>query len=367
MQLFRYILLFCSFVTLFPGCSKVPEVKPPTPAIKVTATKVERGDIPKYLYVSGPLRFIANTTVSAEVSEQVESIEVTDGQAVEQGQILLVFDDAKIREIVKEAEHALARDEALLKFGKAEYEKNLALLESGAVSQTAFDQKLSVYENLVARVDMDRAALAKAGEDLKETKVKAPIPGRISKRYVEKGDWVDAGGRLFRISDYRKIYLEAHVSDLALAKLDIGKVFGEGVDATVKVDSYPDRTFEGKLTYIEPVAGQSRLFEIRIYMENKDMRLLDGMHGRARIGFNTHANKLKIPLGALLDEIRDNHPNSVFVIDDNMRAQFTRIRVGITTRTVAEVEEGLKEGDTVILKGKEVLTSGLKVEPVESL
>lgn len=81
---------------------------------------------------------------------------------------------------------------------------------------------------------MDRAALAKAKEDLNETRVKAPIAGRMSKRYVEKGDWVSAGGKLFRISDYQKIYLEAHVSDLDLAKLDVRKILKEGVDAEVK-------------------------------------------------------------------------------------------------------------------------------------
>lgn len=132
MHIPRIIFLLIAMSLLFTGCSKQEAKKPPPPPIKVTTAKVVRGDLAKNLHVSGPLRFIGNTTVSAEVTAQVESIEVSDGQAVGLSQLLLVFDDAKIREIVNEAEYALRRDEALLKFGKAEYEKNLTLLKSGS-------------------------------------------------------------------------------------------------------------------------------------------------------------------------------------------------------------------------------------------
>ncbi len=366
MRIHLTIFLLIMLLLVLPGCSKKEAHKPPPPPIKVTTETVVRGDMAKNLHVSGPLRFIANTTVSAEVSAQVNSIEVADGQAVKQEQLLLVFDDVKIREIVNEAEYALRRDQALLRFGKADYEKNLTLLKSGSVSQTVFDQKLSVYENLVARVQMDEAALAKAQEDLKDCRVKAPIPGRISKRYIEKGDWVTSGGKLFRISDFRQIYLEAHVSDLDLAKLDVRKILKQGVEATVVVDSYPSETFTGKLTYVEPVAGQTRLFEIRIYMDNREMRLLEGMHGRGRIAFDRVRNKLKIPLTTLLDEIRENYRNTVFVVDNDNRAHVKKIQLGMTNRQYAEVTDGLKEGDMLVQRGKEVLTSGLLVEPVES-
>ena len=74
------LTIICVVLALF-GCSKHKEQKPKAPPIKVVATKVERGDLAKRLHVSGPLRFIANTTVSSEVAAQVKSIEVNDGQA----------------------------------------------------------------------------------------------------------------------------------------------------------------------------------------------------------------------------------------------------------------------------------------------
>ncbi len=364
---YRLIIISLFICIIFTGCGKKEKKKPVAPPIKITTAKVEKGDLNKYLHVSGPLRFTANTTVSAEIEAQVESIEVTDGQIVEQGRPLLVFDDSKIRETVKEAEQALKRDEALMKFGKAEYEKNLSLFKSGAVSRTAFDEKLSIYDNLKARVEMDRASLASAREDLKDTQVKAPIRGRISKRYVEIGDWVTRGTNLFRISDFTKIYLEAHVSDLAIARLNPKKIFKNGIEAQVLVDSYPGKVFKGELTYIEPVASESRLFEIRIYMDNNDMLLLEGMYARGKIALEKLQGKLKIPVNALLDEIQDNNYNTVFVINKENIAELTRIQLGATNRNFAEVRTGIKEGQTVALKGKEILTSGVKVEPVDEL
>lgn len=359
----RVLCLLIMLLMVLPGCSKTPERKPRARPVKVDVAKVQRGDLSKRLHVSGPLRFIANTTVSAEVTAQVKTIRVADGEAVYEGQLLLVFDGIKIKETSIHAASTLQKDQATLEFNKKEYEKNLSLLKSGSVSQTALDEKLSAYHTALAQVQMDHAALAKAMQDLRKTRVKAPITGRISKRYIEPGEWVEEGGKLFKISDYRKIYLEAHLSDLDLAKLDVKKILNEGIDAGLTVDSYPDRSFQGKLSYVEPVAGEARLFEIRIYVDNEDMTLLQGMFGRAVIAHNKLKNVLKVPLVALLESRRGNDLNRVFVVDSENKVLLTSIKIGKTNRIYAEVREGLKEGDVVVTRGKEVLTTGQAVEP----
>jgi len=347
---------------IFAGCSEKRETKPPAPAIKVGVAPIEKGTIEMRLHVSGPLRFIGHTTVSAEVSAQVKSILVEDGQAVNQGQLLLVFNDTKINENAILAASTLQRDEAVLAFNKAEYEKNLKLFKTGSVSQSVHDQKLSAYETSRAQVEMNRAVLAKAMEDMKKTRVKSPIKGRVSKRYVDKGDWVSEGGKLFQISDYSKIYLEAHLSDIDLAKLHIKKIYEEGTDAEVHVDAYPRRVFKGRLTYIEPVADEHNLFEIRIYMDNSEMALLQGMFARGKITFDTLKDVSRIPLTALLDPVRTHDQNTVFVVGPDNKAVLTKVKIGTVNRVYAEILEGLKKGDMVVVKGKEVLTAGHTVD-----
>lgn len=351
---------------LVQACSRTPQKKPPPPPMRVVAAQVEQGDLEQQLDVSGGLQYIANTTLSAEVSAQVKEIPVQDGQKVDEGQLLIVFDDTKIKETSIQAASNLKKNEAVLEYNKSEWEKNQGLVKSGAISQTVYEQKLSAYQNSLAQVEADRSAFNKALDDLKKTRVKSPITGRLAKRYVEKGDWVTEGGKLFLISDYRKVYLEAAVSDVDLARLNIKKVLQEGLDAEVTVDSYPGQLFSGRLTYIEPVANEARLFHIRIYLENPEMMLMQGMFARGRIVVHTLAGVLRIPVTALLDQIRNNDYNTVFAVDKEGKAQLTRVKIGVNNRRYAEVLEGLKRGDVVVTGGKEVLTTGQPLKMSES-
>jgi membrane fusion protein, multidrug efflux system len=359
----RMAIAFMLVLVIFTACAQKEEKKPAPPPMKVGAVNVDKGNIEQLLDLSGSLSFVANTTVSAEVSAQVKSLEVEDGQAIEEGQLLLVFDDTKIKETANQAAANLQKDEATLTYNKIDWEKNQELYKSNSISQTQYEQKLSNYQNSLAQVDADKAVLAKAKEDLKKTKVKAPISGLLSNRYVEKGDWVSEAGKLFMISDHSRVYLEAFLSDIDVGKLNVKKIIAEGVDGEVTVDSYPGKVFKGKLTYIQPVANVGRLFQVRIYLDNPDMLLLQGMFARGRTVFKVIPNVVRVPLESLLEQIRDNDYNTVFVVDGEKKAVLTRIKIGSTDPKFAQVVEGLKPGDTVVVQGKEILSSGQPLDP----
>lgn len=355
----RFSVPFALVIALIlTGCSDKKETIPPPPPMKVGAMAVDRGPITIGLQVSGMMKFAANTTLSAEVSAQVESIEVEDGQLVAAGQILLKLDQTKIKEAAEQASANLKRDEASLSFSRSELERNKGLFESGSVSHSVYEQKLTAYQNAVSQVDADRALLARAREDLKKTQVTSPVSGVLSKRYVEKGDWVSEGKRLFQISDYQRIYLEAFITDLDVGKLSVKKIRSEGENAEVTLDAYPGETFSGRLTYIEPVANDNRLFEIRIYVDNADMSLLQGMVGRGRIVVRTIPDVLRVPVVGLLNEIRPDADNAVYCVDPDNRARLTQIKVGEINHAYAAVLDGLSEGNPVVVQGKEVLSSG---------
>ncbi len=282
----------------------------------------------------------------------------TDGQLVKEGELLLKLEEKKIKEAAAQASANLKKDEASLVFNKSELEKNKGLYDSGSVSHSIYDQKLTTYQNSIAQVDADKALLERALEDLKKTRVTAPITGVLSKRYVERGDWVSEGKRLFQISDYHRIYLEAFITDLDVGKLSLKKIRSGGQQAEVTLDCYPGEIFTGRLTYIEAVANDNRLFEVRIYVENSDMRLLQGMVGRGRVVVKTIPEVLRVPVVALLDQNRSNGDNSVYLVGHENKAQLTRIKIGESNERYAAVLAGLKEGDVVVVQGKEVLSDG---------
>lgn len=361
----RIIVAFILFTLCFGACAQKQEKKPPPPPMKVGTLKVDKGNIEQILDLSGSLSFTANTTVSSEVAAQVKSIEVADGQPIEVGQLLLVFDDTKIKETANQASANLQKDEATLTYNKLEWEKNLELYKSGSISQTQYEQKLSNYQNSLAQVEADRAVLSKAMQDLKKTNVKAPIGGLLSNRYIEKGDWVSEAGKLFMISDHSKVYLEAFLSDIDVGKLSVNKIITEGVDGEVTVDSYPGKAFAGKLTYIQPVANVGRLFQVRIYLDNPEILLLQGMFARGRTVYKVIPDVVRVPLDSLLEQIRENDYNTVFLVGPETKAVLTRIKIGSTDPKHAHVLEGVKPGDVVVVQGKEILSSGQPLDPVE--
>jgi len=352
------IFLLILILLLGPACSDRRDKTPPPPPVKIGAAPVDKGSITIGLQLSGVMKFAANTTLAAEVSAQVAAIEVEDGQLVREGELLLKLEEKKIKEAAAQASANLKKDEASLAFNKSELEKNKGLYDSGSVSHSIYDQKLMTYQNSIAQVDADKALLERALEDLKKTRVTAPITGVLSKRYVERGDWVSEGKRLFQISDYHRIYLEAFITDLDVGKLSLKKIRSGGQQAEVTLDCYPGDVFTGRLTYIEAVANDNRLFEVRIYVENPDMRLLQGMVGRGRVVVKTVPEALRVPVVALLDQNRSNGDNSVYLVGNENKAQLTKIKIGESNSRYAAVLEGLKEGYAVVVQGKEVLSDG---------
>lgn len=363
----QVLTIMTVLVALFSGCGQKQEKRLPPPPIKVGVATVDKGDLEHALDVSGNLQFMANTTVSSEVAARIKSLEVRDGQRVQKGQDLLVFDDSIIRALVDQARGNLQKEEATLAFTKTEWEKNSPLLQSGAISQSTYDQKLSVYQNAVGQVEAGKGALAKATEDLKNTVVKAPITGLLSCRHVEVGDWVSVGGKLFQLSDYTTVYLQAFMTDKDIGKLNVDQVVrqGVGIDAQITADPFPEQTFVGKLGYVQPVMDQNRLFEVRIYIKNDDMKLLQGMFARGRIVAKRIQDVVRVPISALLERVRNDQANAVVLVGEEDKAELKQVRLGSIDALHAEVIDGLKPGDRVVVSGKEVVNSGQPLKPME--
>lgn len=351
-----------SLALLIGSCSPQEGKKHEPPPVKVAAAKVERGDIELPLLLTGNLTYNADAVIAARVAAQVTSRDVRDGQIVTKGQLLVRLDETEIKDVSNAAMEDLKKHQARCDYLKTEWEKNRVLFKTGAISEIQYDQKHSTYRNALAQVEADKALLAKAKQDLIWTKVKSPIHGVLSQRYVEIGDWVAKGQKLFEISDFDPIYLKAFLADRDVARLRFKEACPEAIETDVTVDAYPKKTFKGRITYVGPAADRGRVFEVRAYMDNPNMLLREGMYARARVVPERLKGVLRIPLTALNDKIRPNEDNTVFVVQKDSRVRLRRIAIGANDARYVQVRKGLKEGDVVVVYGKEILSTGVRVD-----
>jgi len=207
-----------------------------------------------------------------------------------------------------------------------------------------------------ARADVKRAeaTLSQLREQLSYTTVVAPIDGIVLSRDVEVGDAVSsilvmgsAATLVMTIGDTREVYVKGKVDES-----DIGKVF-LGQPARIRVESFKDKTFEGKVTRISPMGVEKdnvTTFEVRVSIDNPGGELKALMTANAEMILDEHKNVLNVPESSLIYD--QSKSASVEIPDEKMKDGKRKIAVkaGISNGAKTEILSGLNEGQQVVLQ-----------------
>jgi HlyD family secretion protein len=205
-----------------------------------------------------------------------------------------------------------------------------------------------------AQVAQDQANLKQLEEQLSYTDVLAPIDGVILSRDVEMGDAVSSilvlgssATLIMTLGDTSEVYVKGKVDES-----DIGKVY-LGQPARIKVESFKDKSFNGKVTKISPMGVEKdnvTTFEVRVSINNPGGELKAEMTANAEILLEEHKNVLQIPEGSI---IYDNQKKASVEVPDPKGKEGKRkvaVNVGISNGAKTELLGGLKEGDQVVLQ-----------------
>jgi len=356
--------------------------------------KVEKGDLAKSVVATGKVTPILKVEVKSKASGIVKKLLVDYGDTVKKGQLLAQLDKVEIEAQVEQSRAALLAADANLSSSQADYERakvdaegpdvpllkrqydrNTEMAKDGVVSAQALDDadrnyKMALNKQNVAKAQMavlkakiaqsqaektrDQANLKQLEEQLSYTDITSPLDGIVLSRDVQMGDAVSSilvlgsGATLvMTLGDTSEVYVKGKVDES-----DIGKVY-LGQPARIKVESFKDKTFFGKVTKISPMGVEKdnvTTFEVRVSINNPGGELKAEMTANAEIILEEHKNVLQIPEGAILYD--KDKKASVEIPDSKAKdgKKKLAVNIGISNGAKTELLSGLKEGDQVVLQ-----------------
>jgi HlyD family secretion protein len=356
--------------------------------------KAQRGDVARSVVATGKIQPITKVEVKSKASGIVEKLYVDINNRVHKGQQLAQLDQQEIEAQVEAQRAQLAAAEANvgafeanidqdkvnaaapdLPMYKTTLDRNLEMQKEGVVSRQALDDAnrdylaaLNKRDGARAQIGVDTAKLKQARaqvmqsqaslkqleEQLSYTTIVAPMDGVILSRDVEIGDAVSSilvlgstATLVMTEGDTSQVYVQGKVDEADIAHVYMSQ------PARIKVESFRDRVFNGKVTKIAPLGVEKdnvTTFEVRVSIDNPGGELKANMTANAEILLNEHKNVLTVPENAVT---YDNQKNAfVDVPDKSQKEGFRKVAVtaGLSNGSVTEIVSGLKEGDPVILQ-----------------
>jgi HlyD family secretion protein len=356
--------------------------------------KVSRGDVARSVVATGKIQPITKVEVKSKASGIVEKLYVDINNVVKKGQQLAQLDEQEIVAQVEAQRAQLASAEANvgtyeanveqdkvnaaapdLPMYKLTLDRNTEMQKEGIVSVQALNDANKDYlaaltrrDSAKAQIGVDMAKLKQARAQVQQsqatlnqleeqkgyTTIVAPMDGVILSRDVEIGDAVSSilvlgstATLVMTEGDVNEVYVQGKVDEADIAHVYLGQ------PARIKVESFRDRTFNGKVTKISPMGVEKdnvTTFEVRVSINNPGGELKALMTANAEILLDEHKGVLTVPENAVM---YDNMKNASVQIPDRKQKDGARkapVTVGLSNGSVTEIVSGLKEGDQVVLQ-----------------
>ena len=317
------------------------------PPVNVSVVEAKKEVVPNLLTAVGGLAAVHQVDVTSDVSGRITDIMFTAGSHVSAGTPLIQLFDAP-----DQGDLSNFKAQATVAQLQLDRAKQLAARQFGP--QSTVDQAQATYDQALA-------GIAKTQAIISQKLVQAPFDGELGMRHVELGQYLTAGTQVVTLTDLSELYANVTVPEKDSAQLKVGQL------VRVAVDAYPGRSFEGKITTIEPqVATETRNIRVQATIANPDHILKPGMFATATVVLPD-----KPPVITVAETAVDYtlYGDSVFLITekkgDDGKTSLTAVRTFVQSgnrvdgRT--EILRGLNAGDRVVAVGQLKLQSGAAV------
>jgi membrane fusion protein, multidrug efflux system len=317
------------------------------PPASVTAAEANSEVVPNLLTAVGELAAVHQVNVTADVNGRVTEIKFEPGTHVEAGTPLVQLFDAP-----EQGDLANFKAQSTVAQLSLDRAKQLAARQFGP--QATVDQAQAAY-------DQAQAGIAKTAALISQKLVRAPFSGDLGVRKVEVGQYLTAGTAIVSLTDLSELWANFTVTEKDSGNLKVGQV------VRLKVDAYPGRVFEGKITTIEPqIASDTRNIRVQATIANPEKILKPGMFVTTTVVLPDKPPVVTVPETAVDYTL---YGDSVFLITEkkeedgktSLSAVRTFVQTGNRLNGRAEILKGLKPGDKVVAVGQLKLQSGTAV------
>jgi membrane fusion protein, multidrug efflux system len=317
------------------------------PPVAVSAAEAKSEVVPNLLTAVGGLAAVHQVDVSADVNGRVTEIKFEPGTHVEAGTPLVQLFDA-----AEQGDLASFKAQATVAQLSLDRAKQLASRQFGP--QATVDQAQAAY-------DQAMAGIAKTEALISQKLVRAPFSGDLGVRKVEVGQYLTAGTAIVSLTDLSELWANFTVTEKDSGNLKVGQ------PVRLKVDAYPGRTFDAKITTIEPqISTDTRNIRVQATISNPEKILKPGMFVTTTVVLPDKPAVVTVPETAVDYTL---YGDSVFVITEkkeedgktSLSAVRTFVQTGNRVEGRVEIVKGVKPGDKVVAVGQLKLQSGAAV------
>ncbi|NOK10848.1 efflux RND transporter periplasmic adaptor subunit [Corallococcus exercitus] len=366
MQRTGVLALSLAMLSLAPGCKKDAPAqggkgagRGPT-QFPVEVATVEARDVEYAVSAVGAVEAFESVQITARVPGALERVTFSEGQVVKKGDTLAEIEPARYAIAVRAAEAALQKAQAALVEAKAGAQRRAEVNAQSPGLLPA--EQLETYQARAATAQADvaaaKAALDQAQLNQRDAYVRAPMDGVLQTRTVQTGQYVQPGVVLATLLRREPLLLRFNVPAADVARIT------PGMPARFTVRS-EGGTYEAKITYVSASADtQSRMVAVTAEVTGEDARKLrPGAFATVSVPVESRGGSPVIPQTAIRPSERGF---LAFVVADN-KARERILELGLRTSDgKVEVKEGLKAGETLVVRGAEALRDGVAVRVEEA-
>jgi RND family efflux transporter MFP subunit len=316
----------------------------------VLVRQVSHAPETRALRLPATVRGFDETDIYAKVPGYIKAIYVDKGDRVHAGQLLAKIDSP-------ETDQQVANYRANYELAKITLERDRVLLQTAVIARQDYDNQNATMEQ--AKATLEQYKMLQGYEV-----IRAPFDGIVTARNVDPGHLIPAAtGATSTTSAIVSIARLTPLRVFSYVPQSVTPFIKNGDHATITVNEYPGRKFEGSITrHPDALAADSRTMLVEVDLPNDDHSLYPGMYGMAEFVVSLAQGAPMVPDDALIFR---NNKVYVPVVRDN-RLHLTEVKLGYDNGVAVEVTSGVSYSDLIALNVGQAARDGEPVQPVHA-